>query len=61
MDTWGTLLLLKCAIYPYDFFLFGTESLIMLCPVTTLAYFSRIFYYTEATLKGFFDSSNTQY
>lgn len=61
MDTWGTLLLLKCSIYPYDFFLLGTESLVMLCPVTTLAYFSSFFYYTEAMLKGFFDSSNTLY
>lgn len=25
-DAWGTLLLLKCSIYPYDFFLLGTES-----------------------------------
>lgn len=26
IDAWGTLLLLKCSIYPYDFFLWDTES-----------------------------------
>lgn len=31
----------------------------MLCPLTALAYFSSFFCYTEAMLKGFFDSSNT--
>lgn len=35
-------------------FLLGIESLVMLCPVSTLAYFRSFFYYTKAMLKVFF-------
>lgn len=63
-DARRTLSLLKCPIYPYEFFLslrhteFGNAF-----PATTLAYFSS-FYYTEARLKAFFfffDSSDMLY